>query len=95
MHQFHLLATKYHLPYLEVQQVNGLGTSQQNQAVELSATLLRTSPQILHDFQLVEAGNERCLLLTKQSTERPFSSHKLIFLTNTTNWLQEVFKNTE
>jgi hypothetical protein len=88
------LATKYHLPYLEIQQVNGLGTSQHTQAVELLATVLRTSPHILHDFQLVEAGKERCLLQTKQSTERPFSSHKFIFFTDTTNWLREVFKYT-
>jgi hypothetical protein len=62
MHQFHLLATNYHLPYLEIQQVNGLGTSQHTQLVEMSVTLLGTSPQILHDFLLAEAGNECCLL---------------------------------
>ena len=50
VHQFHLLATNYHLPYLEIQQGNGLGTSQHTQPVELSAMLLRTFPQILHDF---------------------------------------------
>jgi len=27
--------------------------------------------------------------------ERAFCSHKLIFLTNTTNWLQKVFTNTQ
>jgi len=62
MHQFHLLATNYHLPYLEIQQENGLGTSQHTQPAVLSVTLLKTSPQILHDFLSGEAGNECCLL---------------------------------
>jgi hypothetical protein len=50
MYQFRLLATNYHLLCLEIQQVHGLGTSQHNQPVELSVTVLRTSEQILHDF---------------------------------------------
>jgi len=42
---------------------------------------------------IVDAFN--CCPVTFMHPERPFSSHKLIFLTNTTNWLQEIFKNTE
>jgi hypothetical protein len=42
---------------------------------------------------LVAAFN--CCPVMSMHTARPISSHKLIFLTNTTNWLQEIFKNTE
>jgi hypothetical protein len=42
---------------------------------------------------LVTALN--CCPVTSMHPERPFSSHKLIFFTNTTNWLQEIIKNTE